>query len=278
MPIVSAHASQSASLTTPSQQMVCMEVWGGNRAVDSGVVMAGLDAWVYSRPYGGSDTGGDVHYVSSCATGRVTRLLVADVSGHGDAVAGIATSLRELMRRNVNYIDQTRFVRQMNREFGALSQDGNFATAIVTTFFAPTGDLTVCNAGHPPPLVYRAKTGVWSLLKAPRRSEGLINMPLGILALTGYEQFGIRLRTGDMVLCFTDSLTESRGIDGEMLGEQGLLDVVSAIRVGDPATLISRILDAIRAKSDGNLTDDDVTALLFRSNGLRTRMTWSGCA
>ena len=59
--------------------MQCMEVWGGNQSVDSGVVMAGLDAWVYCRPYAavGADApaaaGGDVYFVSSCATGRIAR-------------------------------------------------------------------------------------------------------------------------------------------------------------------------------------------------------------
>ena len=69
-----------------AETMQCMEVWGGNQVVNSSVVMAGLDAWVYSKPYGGSDGGGDVYYVSACATGRITRLLVADVAGHGAPV------------------------------------------------------------------------------------------------------------------------------------------------------------------------------------------------
>lgn len=79
--------------------MRCLEVWGGNQAVDNGVVMAGLDAWLYSRPYRDHAAGGDIHYVSSCAAGLVTRVLVADVSGHGSAVADAATKLRNLMRR-----------------------------------------------------------------------------------------------------------------------------------------------------------------------------------
>src|SRR5437899_11480300 len=86
-----------------AQHMQCMEVWGGNQAVDSGVVMVGLDAWVFSRPFEQSqEGGGDVYYVSSCATGRITRLLVADVSGHGSAVCDVAGQLRSLMRRNIN--------------------------------------------------------------------------------------------------------------------------------------------------------------------------------
>ena len=147
-----------------NHQLQCMEVWGGNRSADSGVVMAGLDAWVYSKPFGGSEGGGDVYYVSSCATGRITRMLVADVAGHGQAVSDIATQLRTLMRRHVNQIDQSRFVQSMNQQFARLFGDGCFATALVTTFFAPTNHLSLCNAGHPPPLLYRAATGQWSFL------------------------------------------------------------------------------------------------------------------
>src|SRR3982751_6288201 len=118
-----------------AQLMQCMEVWGGNQIMDTNVVMAGLDAWVYSKPYGNADGGGDVYYVSSCATGRITRLLVADVSGHGRQVCDVGTQLRTLMRRYVNYIDQSRFVADLNREFTTLSDSGCFATAVVTTFW-----------------------------------------------------------------------------------------------------------------------------------------------
>jgi sigma-B regulation protein RsbU (phosphoserine phosphatase) len=110
---------------------------GGNQAADNGVTMAGLDVWVYSKPYGESADGGDVCYVSSCATNRILRLLVADVSGHGKAVQDLAIELRRLMRRHVNHIDQNQFVRSMNEVFAALSEEGIFATAIVSTFLAP---------------------------------------------------------------------------------------------------------------------------------------------
>src|SRR3954468_16939038 len=161
-------APPAADVAPPhdTHRMQCMEVWGGNRAVESSVNMAGLDAWVYSKPYGeNASEGGDVYYVSSCATGRITRLLVADVAGHGDAVGRIGVQLRTLMRRYVNYIDQTRFVADLNHEFAAMSTAGCFATAVVPTFFGPTGSLSLCNAGPPPPLVYRAGGREWSFLE-----------------------------------------------------------------------------------------------------------------
>src|ERR1700733_14516557 len=135
--------------TDAPEVMQCMEVWGGNQPVDSGVVMAGLDAWVYCRPYAGgaiepAEAGGDVYFVSSCATGRITRLLVGGVSGHGTAVSDVASSLRSLMRKYVNYLDPRKFVGEMNRRFAELSKDGCFATAVVTTFFSPTNQVTFC--------------------------------------------------------------------------------------------------------------------------------------
>ena len=63
-----------------SHDLQCMEVWGGNHSADGAVTMSGLDAWIYSEPYRGDAGGGDVYYVSSCATGRITRMLVADVA------------------------------------------------------------------------------------------------------------------------------------------------------------------------------------------------------
>lgn len=250
--------------------MQCMEVWGGNQITDSGVSMAGLDAWVFSRPFGNAAGGGDVYYVSSCATGRVTRLLLADVSGHGDSVAQTATKLRALMRRYVNHIDQKLFVRSMNREFVTLSDAGTFATAIVTTFFAPTSQLSLCNAGHPPPLVYRADRKTWELLdQSSDQQPG--NIPLGIADLDDYCQFNVKLRVNDLVLCYTDSLIEARTPEGTLLGPAGLLQIVQSMDVSDPTTFTQRLLAEIESHMPGSLDADDVTVLLFRPNGLAKR-------
>src|ERR1700682_6307974 len=81
-----------------TQQMQCIEVWSGSQLTERMVQLGGLDAWVYSKPYGHAQRGGDVYYASSCATGRISRLLLADVAGHGSSVASIAADLRALMR------------------------------------------------------------------------------------------------------------------------------------------------------------------------------------
>ena len=257
--------------------MQCMEVWGGNQLVDANVVLNGLDAWVYSKPYGGSQAGGgDVYFVSACATGRINRLLVADVSGHGATVSETAANLRTLMRRYVNYIDQTQFVAAMNQQFAAMAKIGTFATAIVTTFFAPNRHLSLCNAGHPPPIVYRGKSNRWDLLDRARHSDEAVgNIPLGIEGeLSSYDQFEVRLDVGDLVLCYTDSLIESRRGDGEMLCTQGLLEIVRALDATNPGSVIPSLLASIAALNPTNLdAADDVTVLLFRPNGTGSVMS-----
>ncbi|MBX3376623.1 MAG: serine/threonine-protein phosphatase [Phycisphaeraceae bacterium] len=251
--------------------MQCMEVWGGNAAIDNGVVMPGLDAWVYAKPYKEQAAGGDIHYVSSCATGRIVRLLVADVSGHGDEVADTARALRSLMRRYINYLDQSKLIRGLNTEFTRLSEMSRFATAVVATYWSPTDELHISNAGHPRPLWYRARTQSWHVLDTKAAPDaGLSNIPLGIAEPTTYDQMSVKLGAGDLVLIYTDALVEAAASDRRLLGEAGLLEIVRSIDVNAPESFIASLLSAIRART-GMEFGDDVTALLLRPNTLKPR-------
>jgi len=253
--------------------MQCMEVWGGSQLTTRGVEFGGLDAWVYSKPYGNAQHGGDVYYASSCATGRISRLLLADVAGHGDSVAATAADLRTLMRRFVNRLDQTEFVRLLNQQFTALSREGTFATAIVATFFAPSRRLTVCNAGHPRPLLYRAAQRRWDFLgqEGQAGQSTPSNIPLGLLEMSEYEQFDVELESGDCVLSYTDALMESNDADGQMLGEAGVLRIARLLGDVEPQRLIETLLGEIAERFPENLSEDDVTVLVVRANGREPR-------
>ena len=116
------------------KHMQCMEVWGGNRPVDSGVIIFGVDAWVFSQPCENQAAGGDAHYLSTCCGGKVVRMVLADIAGHGAGVAETGANLRLLIRRFTNQQNQLNVVRSLNREFTAASRCGVFATAVVMTF------------------------------------------------------------------------------------------------------------------------------------------------
>ena len=253
------------------ERMQCMEVWGGNHATRQNLETPGLRIWLYSQPIASSESGGDVHYISSCASGRITRMLLADVSGHGQTVSKLALGLRDLMRKNVNVIQQTRLVRAMNRQFAELSQLGVFATAVVVSFFQPTRRLAICNAGHTLPLLYQASTGMWSVIDGPTsQRQSVEGIPLGIDDLANYLDVQTIFDKGDMLLCYSDALSESVRADGVQLGTQGLLSLVSSLDASVPNRLLDSLQRAIKALNPNNLCDDDVTMLLIEANGTGT--------
>ncbi len=247
--------------------LVCMEIWGGNQATSRAVTTPGLDLWVYSRPYENAASGGDVHYVSLCGGGKITRFILADVSGHGDLVADLGKSLRTLMRNNINRQDQTRLVQALNREFAELSKQNRFATAVVATYLTKGDTLTICNAGHPRPLYLQAATGEWAFLSYDGADTGgLADLPLGILDETGYTQIELPLGRGDLVLLYTDALTEAEDSHGQQLGEAGLLEMMRKLNALNPSTIPKALVAALDAYRGGRPIADDMTFLILHHN------------
>ncbi len=247
----------------------CREIWGGVSAVDETVAMPGLDARVISRPHGDSSRGGDIHYLGLCGHGVLSRFVVADVSGHGDAVAEVAGMLRRLMSRHMDTPDQSQMVRAMNAEFHAQEQAGNFATAVVMSYLAPDDHLVVVNAGHPRPLWRRRVEDRWRLLtgELPESVAELTDLPLGVVAETGYRQFAVHLEPGDLVIVYTDPLIEAESPTGEMLGESGLLRAATKLDASRPETIGPDLIKAVEDFRDGAPLGDDVTVLALHHNG-----------
>lgn len=247
------------------ESLRCMEVWGGNRGIEQSFELPGLDVWLYSRPIGNAENGGDVYYLSSCASGRISRLLLADVCGHGPEVSQLAIKLRELMRRNINTISQAGFVGSMNQEFVGFNQESRFATALVGTFFSSTRTLQLCTAGHPQPLLYRAKASQWEIVDLNTAPASSGNIPLGILNEVDYGQSELPLESGDMLLAYTDGIMEARVGEGEILGSNGLLQLVNSLDATKPEELLSTLIARVQELSKAPI-DDDYSALLIRSS------------
>lgn len=251
--------------------MQCMEVWGGNEPTSRTVELTGLEAWVYSLPYPDSKKGGDVYYLSSCASGRISRMLIADVAGHGDLVDATARGLRDLMRRNINYIKQGRLFGALNEQFGELRSAGRFATAIVITFFAPRSSLMISTAGHPLPLIFRKDVGQWeplsSVIDLTQLKAPLQNVPLGVLDGALYGEVSLQLSPGDLLLLFSDGLLEYPTGPSEFLGHEGLLSVLKRLPPEPRETLISRLLEVITGDSEPRRRRDDLTIVLLSPTG-----------
>src|SRR3974390_946821 len=121
MHLVLAAPRRGASMYDESEKphaLVCTEVWGGNRKVIRTVKMPSLIAWVASVPLNEGEGGGDLHYMSVCDYDLISRVALADVSGHGREVEGVTKTLHTLMHENINAWDQSDFMRGVNEAFG----------------------------------------------------------------------------------------------------------------------------------------------------------------
>ncbi|MBX7165908.1 MAG: serine/threonine-protein phosphatase [Pirellulales bacterium] len=258
----------NASPERDAYRLQCMEIWGGNAAAVRELKAPGLDLWLSSVPYRQATSGGDVHYVSLCGGGVITRIILADVSGHGAVVAELAKSLRDLMRANINRKSQSRLVRELNRQFVELAQWQRFATAIVATYLADRDTLTICNAGHPRPLWFRAATGLWYPVDTDLNShaQNLTNLPWGIDETTDYPQVVLRLEPGDRVLFYTDALVEATSPAGNQLGEAGLLQLLDELAPQPTHKLVGKIEERVQGHRANQPADDDTTMLLLEHN------------
>src|SRR5215469_9111330 len=246
------------SETGEVHRLACLELTGGNRAAVHEMELPGLDAWVSCRPLLPATRGGDLYYLSVCSQGSISRITLADVSGHGESVSTLAECLREALREHADHWDQSALIRQLNDSFFRISTAGKFATAVLLGHYVDTGEMLFTNAGHLPPLWYRAASREWSFLQEETPySKEIADLPLGIISGTAYTQAAIQLEPGDLLLLYTDGIIESRGEQGEPLGLDGLLEMVRGLHGGSASSAGAALLEAVKRFRGQTAAKDD---------------------
>jgi sigma-B regulation protein RsbU (phosphoserine phosphatase) len=247
----------------------CLEIWGGNHGVSHALELPGLTGWLHSEPIQQSLQGGDVHYVSVCSKGVLTRLALADVSGHGQSAGSVAGLLRGLIRKHIDTWDQSELMRELNSSLSSRVTHSQYASAILFAYYQPTRELVFTNAGHPPASWYHSSTKTWDWLEsATPLAHSIEGLPLGIIDGTDYVQVAVRLEPGDLLLLYTDGITEARDPDGEMLGKNGLLAIVRSLSIDEPARMAEHFIARLREFRGSTPPDDDHTFCLLQQSAL----------
>jgi sigma-B regulation protein RsbU (phosphoserine phosphatase) len=221
-------------------------------------------------PVGATRVGGDVHYVSVCPSCVVSRIALADVSGHGETVALLAEKLRELMQVYLRDLEQIGLMRDLNQALREDFGDGHYATMVAVGWHGRRGLMVMTNAGHPPPLWYRASRNEWSWLETPGPNERghVSGVPLGLLPDVTYDRRVLRPQSGDVVLLYSDGISEATNPAGTELGRDGLLDLVRAMDFSSPDELGTRLASALRAFRQGEEPQDDQTIIVVTRNDI----------
>lgn len=249
------------------RRLQCAETWAGNERTVSRVELPGLAAWVHSVPAGSVEGGGDVHYLSVCPSCIVSRIALADVSGHGRAVAALAGKLRELMLRYLTETEQVGLMRDLNRAVQKELDGVHYATMVAVGWHGPRGLLVVTNAGHPPPCWYRAGRGDWSWIEARRASRRgrPVGAPLGLLADISYDRRVVKPLAGDLVVLYSDGVTEASNEAGDQLGRDGLMSVARELDVSSGEAFGSQLASAVRRFRGGVEPTDDETIIVLET-------------
>lgn len=203
--------------------------------------------------------------MSVCDRDLISRVALADVSGHGRVVSTMTENLHRLMRENIDVWDQTDFMRGLNDTF-ALIGEKKYATAIVLSFHRITGRLAFSNAGHLPPLWYHARQKTWGWLEEdhdPQAKKGA-GLPIGLMPGTDYSQTVVVLEPSDVLVLYTDGVTEAENDVGQSLERETLLKWALQSPVNSPEALGRALLQRLESFQGRSRNDDETLVVLQR--------------
>jgi serine phosphatase RsbU (regulator of sigma subunit) len=251
-----------------SATLACAQVYGGTGVSSRPIDLPGLEGFLYSRPCQ-SESGGDIHYLSKCGSGLLTRFCVADVAGHGQQVALVSAEAHGMLRRSVDWTDHRRTLRLLNR---SLSDKGltSFVTAAVFSYFPGTRSMTYSYAGHPRAWRWSARRGEWSRLALESRNQnasedGVSDLPLAVAPDTTYTRVRLRPDMGDVIVITTDGVTDALGANGRPLGETGFRAMLEPLGGRSPRAIVETVVAGLeRHCGVSEFTHDDVTILALR--------------
>lgn len=197
----------------------------------------------------------DVFPVGRCPETEADRpglwgILIADVSGHGVAAAVITamiSTLIDVLAERV--VEPGQLLTLLNRYVTAKAINGNFVTAFLIVYDSVSKAVSYASAGHNMPLMRDANGDVRALTP----TDGI---PLGITGTTTYATVPFALETGQLLLLYTDGITESRSPAGDLFGETALVDVLR-LSNGDPPETIEAVTRALEAHQQGETQTDD---------------------
>jgi serine phosphatase RsbU (regulator of sigma subunit) len=198
--------------------------------------------------------GGD--YFDFALEGGQLRLALGDVSGKGTGAALLMTVLRASVRAHWAEVSPADAVTKINRTVCQNVPENKYVTFFMATLQPDSGRLRYANAGHNPPLLVRATGAVEKL------SDG--GMVLGLFDGVPYAEASVELVPGDVLLIYSDGVTETFSPENVEFGEERLADVARQGRRLEAAALEAAILRELDGFSRGAKATDDRTLIVLK--------------
>ena len=222
----------------------------------------GLEFAAFSRP--AQIVGGDYFDFLHFADGS-HGVAIADVAGHGVSssllMASLQTALRTLAMVSAS---PEEVVQRIDHLYHHNINFASFVTLFLGRFDLNQQSFTYCNAGHNPPLVLRNGNGAVSDHEWLRPTGAAI----GLVEGATYQAEKIQLNTGDMLILYTDGVTEAANPQGEQYGWDRLAESLHAAGDVSPRRLVAALRSSLQDFAAGQPLDDDTTIVVCKVNGV----------
>jgi serine phosphatase RsbU (regulator of sigma subunit) len=201
--------------------------------------------------------GGDYLDLVTSDLGEICAV-IADASGHGINSALLMSSFRANYRGNAAWMEPDELARSLNAEVAhEVGPTGMFITAALLRFAPLERTLTMCSAGHCPLLIWRAAAG----RVEPVATNG---PPLGFVAGADFDAFRTQLAPGDVLLLYTDGITEAVDANLDMFGEERLAALLRQHADSDAGTILATVKRSLIDFTGRERHDDDVSLLVIK--------------
>lgn len=204
---------------------------------------------------------GDFYDVFSLENDR-WALVIGDVSDKGAPAAMFMAMTRSLIRTSAGFrASPAVILQEVNQQIKAYSTSGMFVTLFYAVLDASAHKITYANAGHNPPLLRRAKGGFEKLMPT--------GPLLAIFAEPVLTEATIALEQGDVLIAYTDGVTDALNPEGEDYGLARLVEAVVSAPLSDARHQLDNVSSNLAAFTQGEPLHDDITCLvLVRERGV----------
>jgi serine phosphatase RsbU (regulator of sigma subunit) len=218
------------------------------------VTGGGIEAYGFTRP--ANTVGGDFYDVLQTPDGRLV-IALGDVSGKGSPAALLMALTLAILRTLVDAgLSPAEIATRLNVQVARHAPGSRFVTMFLAVFDPATGSLHYVNAGQNPPMLRRVHGAV------ERLTAG--GVALGMFELSAYASGETSLGAGDVLVLFSDGITEAENKQGVFFDEAGLGDVIDRHWWEDAATLGRAIVASVEAHATDARLNDDLTVLAIR--------------
>jgi sigma-B regulation protein RsbU (phosphoserine phosphatase) len=221
--------------------------------------LPGLECAAWFRP--ARFVGGDYYDFVQTPAGALA-FTAGDVSGKGIPAAVLMASIQASLRIPLRHGTQSLplLIRELNTSINEATSTGHYSTLFCGLYHPVSRRLNYVNAGHCHPILIRSGSGDLTLERL-----GTGGIPVGLLPVAEYEEGTSELRAGDMIVCFSDGISEACNQNGDFWSES---EIETLVRSGC-STTAQQLAELLAGKADefmhGADQADDMTVVAIRA-------------